>query len=64
MVKKDVPRWENDRWISAPNNPKDCEGCIHIIDKPLRGDCKMYPVVKPSNVYHDGAPCPKKQVKS
>jgi len=64
MAKKDRPRWENDRWIVDHDNAVACIDCSLVIGAPDKGTCKAFTFKKPGNVYFDGAPCPKKQVRS
>lgn len=35
-----------------------CGNCVYNLGNGRRGDCVMFPVMKPDKIYFDGAECP------
>jgi hypothetical protein len=53
--------------VGTEQNPKDCENCLNLINKPKIGYCKAFPTDppgKPHDVFFKGAACPKRNPKN
>jgi hypothetical protein len=35
-----------------------CKNCVYNLGNGARGDCTMFPVMKPDKIYFDGEKCP------